>query len=199
MFTSRAEYRILLRQDNADQRLTPLAFRLGLAGPDRLHRLEEKTGNIDRLRRFLFTTSVIPDEVNAYLSQAHSAPLDQSVKMASLLLRPQVSMKGLLSCLPSLQDFIQTLGPNGPEVMEETEIMIKYEGYISKEEEMAFHLSKVDDIFLKDTIDYHSLKALSFEAREKLNRIRPRTIGQASRIPGVSPADISVLLVFLGR
>ncbi|MDD5506956.1 MAG: tRNA uridine-5-carboxymethylaminomethyl(34) synthesis enzyme MnmG [Bacteroidales bacterium] len=199
MFTSRAEYRILLRQDNADQRLTPLAFRLGLAGPDRMQRLEQKTGNIGRLRKFLFTSSVAPDEVNAYLALGNSAPLDQSVKMASLLLRPQVSIQGLQSCLPSLREFVQKMGSCGPEVMEETEIMIKYEGYISREEEMAYHLSKVDDIFLKDTIDYHSINALSFEAREKLNKIRPRTIGQASRIPGVSPADISVLLVFLRR
>ena len=199
MFTSRAEYRILLRQDNADQRLTPLAFRLGLVDPDRIHQLEQKTESISRLRKFLFSSSAAPDEVNAYLALVNSAPLDQNVKMASLILRPQVSIQGLQSCLPSLREFIQKLGQNGPEVMEETEIMIKYEGYISKEEEMAFHLSKVEDIFLKDTIDYHSLKALSFEAREKLNRIRPRTIGQASRIPGVSPADISVLLVFLGR
>ncbi len=199
MFTSRAEYRILLRQDNADQRLTPLAFRLGLAGPDRMQRLEQKTGNIGRLRKFLFTSSVAPDEVNAYLALGNSAPLDQSVKMASLLLRPQVSIQGLQSCLPSLREFVQKMGSSGPEVMEETEIMIKYEGYISREDEMAYHLSKVDDIFLKDTIDYHSINALSFEAREKLNKIRPRTIGQASRIPGVSPADISVLLVFLRR
>ncbi len=199
MFTSRAEYRILLRQDNADQRLTPLAFRLGLAGTERMQRLEEKTGKISNLRKMIFATSVIPDDINPYLVQVNSTPLDQSVKMSSLILRPQVSMKGLLSSLPALQDFYQHLGPSGQEVMEETEILIKYEGYIRKEEEMASYLSKVDDIFLKETIDYHSIKALSFEAREKLSRIRPRTIGQASRIPGVSPADISVLLVFLGR
>lgn len=199
MFTSRAEYRILLRQDNADQRLTPLAFRLGLAGTERMQRLEEKTGKISNLRKMIFATSVIPDDINPYLVQVNSTPLDQSVKMSSLILRPQVRMKGLLSSLPALQDFYQHLGPSGQEVMEETEILIKYEGYIRKEEEMASYLSKVDDIFLKETIDYHSIKALSFEAREKLSRIRPRTIGQASRIPGVSPADISVLLVFLGR
>jgi tRNA uridine 5-carboxymethylaminomethyl modification enzyme len=199
MFTSRAEYRILLRQDNADLRLTPLAHRLGLADGERMRRLEAKTENIRLLRHFLFTRSVTPVEINPYLGQINTSPLDQSVKIASLLLRPQVTLDGLFPYLPSLKALTQNLGGTGAEAVEETEIMIKYEGYIGKEEEMAARLSKVDDIFLKDTIDYHSIKAISFEAREKLNKIRPKTIGQASRIPGVSPADISVLLVFLSR
>jgi tRNA uridine 5-carboxymethylaminomethyl modification enzyme len=164
-----------------------------------MQRLEVKTENIRLLRHFLNNRSVTPAEINPYLEQINTSPLDQSVKIASLLLRPQVSLDGLLPYLPSLEEMTQTLGETRSEAIEEAEIIIKYEGYIGKEEEMAAHLSKVDDLFLKDSIDYHSIKAISFEAREKLNKIRPKTIGQASRIPGVSPADISVLLIFLSR
>ncbi len=199
MFTSRAEYRILLRQDNADLRLTPRAHRMGLADDQRWQRLIDKTKHIQRLHHFLHTQSVTPDEINPYLLQINTSPLEQSVKLASLLLRPQVTLPGLQPYLNTLQKAVKNSGKNDREAMEEAEIMIKYEGYITREEEMATHLSKVEDIYLKNTIDYQSIKAISFEAREKLTKIRPQTIGQASRIPGVSPADISVLLVFLGR
>ncbi|HNS17102.1 MAG TPA: tRNA uridine-5-carboxymethylaminomethyl(34) synthesis enzyme MnmG [Bacteroidales bacterium] len=199
MFTSRAEYRILLRQDNADLRLTPKAHGIGLADDARMNRLIRKKEHIWKMIRFLHTQSVTPGEINPYLEQMNTAPLEQSVKVATLLLRPQVTLDGLFVHLDTLRQLGNKAGMNDREAFEEAEITIKYEGYISKEQEMAAHLSKVDEIYLKDTLDYHSLKALSFEAREKLNRIRPATIGQASRIPGVSPADISVLLVMLGR
>lgn len=199
MFTSRAEYRILLRQDNADLRLTPKAHGIGLADDARMNRLIRKKEHIRKMIRFLHTQSVTPGEINPYLEQMNTAPLEQSVKVATLLLRPQVTLDGLFDHLDTLRQLGNKAGMNDREAFEEAEITVKYEGYISKEQEMAAHLSKVDEIYLKDTLDYHSLKALSFEAREKLNRIRPATIGQASRIPGVSPADISVLLVMLGR
>ncbi|MBP6979389.1 MAG: FAD-dependent oxidoreductase, partial [Lentimicrobiaceae bacterium] len=198
MFTSRAEYRILLRQDNADLRLTPAAYRIGLAGDARISRLERKKEHIGRLDRFLRTQSVSPDEINGYLRKMNTSPLEQSVKLATLLLRPQVTLEGLHTNLPALHPLWKKAGMGDREAAEEAEIMIKYEGYISREQELALHLSKVEDLYLKDSMDYHSLKALSFEAREKLSRIRPTTIGQASRIPGVSPADIAVLLVMLG-
>ncbi|MDD5693760.1 MAG: tRNA uridine-5-carboxymethylaminomethyl(34) synthesis enzyme MnmG [Bacteroidales bacterium] len=198
MFTSRAEYRILLRQDNADLRLTPAAYRIGLAGDARIRRLERKKEHIGRLDRFLRTQSVSPDEINGYLRKMNTSPLEQSVKLATLLLRPQVTLEGLHTNLPVLHPLCKKAGMGDREAAEEAEIMIKYEGYISREQELALHLLKVEDLYLKDSMDYHSLKALSFEAREKLSRIRPTTIGQASRIPGVSPADIAVLLVMLG-
>ncbi len=199
MFTSRAEYRILLRQDNADLRLTPKAHHIGLADEARMKRLSQKTENIRRVIHFLRTRSVAPDEINHYLEAMGTAPLEQSVKLATLVLRPQVSLAGLLSYLTPKGGTDRKSGLHDREAAEEAEIITKYEGYISKEQEMAAHLSRVDDIYLKDTIDYHSLNALSFEAREKLSRIRPSTIGQASRIPGVSPADIAVLLVMIGK
>lgn len=199
MFTSRAEYRILLRQDNADLRLTPRAYELGLASKIRMQRLREKQGNIKTVSEYIRKHSTTPEEVNPYLIGQGTSPLEQRVKLASLLLRPQVRLEGLITANGMLRTFIEKSKINDPEALEEVEIMIKYDGYISKEEEMAKHLSRVEDIHLKESIDYHAIKALSFEAREKLYRIRPQTIGQASRISGVSPADIAVLLVYLGR
>jgi tRNA uridine 5-carboxymethylaminomethyl modification enzyme len=199
MFTSRAEYRILLRQDNADIRLTPKSFEIGLAGKDRMDRVQDKLEKVNKLIRFCTKNSADPDYVNSYLFQQGTPELTQKIKIATLLLRPQVNLEGLAAAVPELNGFIGKMGTPDPEVTEETEIMIKYEGYIVREEEIAGKLARVEDIFLKENLDYHSLKALSFEAREKLNKIKPKTIGQASRISGVSPADISVLLVYLSK
>lgn len=199
MFTSRAEYRILLRQDNADLRLTERSYRIGLASKERLNRVDRKKNAIATLIAFLMEQNGSPDQVNGLLEKMGTAAIRQKVKLSNLLLRPQVSLAPLIDHLDFLKDFISKSGCDDPEVLEETEILVKYEGYINKEQEIAEKLSKFEDIHLHDGFDYASLTALSFEAREKLSRNRPATIGQASRIAGVSPSDIAVLLVYLGR
>ncbi|HOX77632.1 MAG TPA: tRNA uridine-5-carboxymethylaminomethyl(34) synthesis enzyme MnmG [Bacteroidales bacterium] len=199
MFTSRAEYRILLRQSNADQRLTPLAHSLGLASAERNQTVMSKSEKIHEVVRFLQKTSTDPDQVNPYLVNAQTAPIDQKVKLATLLLRPQISLDGLAGQIPFLQEYLGSVAPDRVEILEEAEIMIKYQGYIDKEGELAQKLERLDSVTLKEDFDYHRLTALSFEAREKLSRIRPRSLGQASRIAGVSPSDISILIVHLGR
>jgi tRNA uridine 5-carboxymethylaminomethyl modification enzyme len=199
MFTSRAEYRILLRQSNADRRLTPVAYKIGLASESRFKTVTEKTEKILGLISHLKKQSVDPDDINGYLSGAQTALIEQKMKISSLLLRPQVSLEGLARHLPGLNDYLKSIGPNPEAILEEAESMIKYEGYIDKERELAQKLERLDSVSLKETFDYHSLTALSYEAREKLSRIKPRSLGQASRIAGVSPADISILMVHLGR
>ncbi len=199
MFTSRAEYRILLRQDNADLRLSPAGNSLGLASDDRLKRVADKLDWINKVKSFLQTTSISPDQVNGFLESINSAPIKQKVKLDTLLLRPQVYFNELIQHIDFLQNFTQQITVDADEILEETEILIKYDGYINKEQEIAEKLSKFDDMPLKSEFDYLSLSSLSTEARQKLTRLQPATIGQASRISGISPSDISVLLVFLGR
>ncbi len=199
MFTSRAEYRILLRHSNADQRLTPLAHDIGLIADDRFEKTRDKAEAIHSLIRFMQRLSIEPDDINPYLAAAETAPISQKMKLAALLLRPQVSLAGLASAIPALEGYISEMGANRDEVLEESEIRVKYEGYIAKEDELAQKLGRLDSLFLKEDFDYYSIGALSFEAREKLSRIKPASLGQASRISGVSPADISILMVHLGR
>jgi len=199
MFTSRAEYRILLRQDNADLRLTPAGNRIGLASGNRLERVNNKVDWIAKVKLFMKNTSVSPDQVNGLLESINTAPIRQKVKLDSLLLRPQISFNHLINHLDFLNQFVAQIGNDSEEILEETEILIKYDGYINKEQEIAEKLSKFDEMTLKPDFDYLSLSSLSTEARQKLTRIKPGTIGQASRISGISPSDISVLLVFLGR
>jgi len=199
MFTSRAEYRILLRQDNADLRLTPAGFDIGLASAERLNTVNNKLAWIHKIKLFMKSTSVSPDQINGFLESINTAPIRQKVKMDSLLLRPQISFSQLIDQIDFLAAFTKQIGEGAGEIIEETEILIKYEGYIGKEQEIAEKLSKFDDMPLKPDFDYLSLSSLSTEARQKLSRLRPATIGQATRISGISPSDISVLLVFLGR
>ena len=197
MFTSRAEYRILLRQDNADLRLTPIAQRLGLIGiEDRMNRVRAKQQAASEIESFFRSAAVSPDAVNAYLASVDSAPVAQKIKLYNILLRPQVNIGTLAEALPELQRF---LAPYESEFVELAEINIKYEGYIRKEEEMVQKMNRLEDVRLHENFDYRALTALSIEARDKLARHKPRTIGQASRISGVSPADVSVLLIHLGR
>ena len=198
MFTSRAEHRILLRQDNADTRLTGRAYRLGLASEERYQKVQAKLIKVESLKKFLFETSIKPTEINKFLEQENTPGLNQQVKMASVLLRPQVTLQLLEKAHNGLRELIKKQGISKEEI-ESAEIQVKYEGYIQKEQEIAIKLSKFDDIKLNPDFDYDRLKSISFEAREKLSKIRPKTIGQASRISGVSPSDINVLLVFLGR
>jgi tRNA uridine 5-carboxymethylaminomethyl modification enzyme len=197
MFTSRAEYRILLRQDNADLRLTPLAYRLGVRGADvRMDRVRQKEAAAAAIRDFLESYSVEPDQVNGVLEAFGSAPIRQKVKLDGILLRPNIALQSLRESLPELQAFLQGFPA---EFTDLAEINMKYEGYIRKEQEMVGKMNRLEEVRLRDDFDYSQVSSLSKEAREKLSRMRPRTIGQASRISGVSPADISVLLVFMGR
>ncbi len=199
MFTSRAEYRILLRQDNADLRLTPLSYKLGLADTRRFERVENKLAYINLAMKFLADLSVTPDQVNSMLESLDTAPVTQKVKLSTILLRPQVGIRNIFDFLPQVKEHFDSYNDLSAEVSEEAEILTKYQGYIDKEKEIAEKISRFDDIPLKSDFDYNSLSSLSFEAREKLSKIKPATIGQASRINGVSPADISVLVVYLGR
>jgi len=198
MFTSRAEYRILLRQDNADLRLTPMGYDIGLADKSRLDLVQHKEQLLGQLIRFCKKESAVPDEVNHMLAEKETDPLRQKVKIGTLLLRPQIHFKDLVTSIPHLSAFIENLGGLSPEIIEQAEIRIKYQGYIDTERELANKLGKLENVVIKDDFDYQQLTSLSFEAREKLSKIRPITIGQAARISGVSPADIAVLAIYLG-
>lgn len=199
MFTSRAEFRLLLRQDNADERLTKRSFDIGFASQERLEKMENKYAAVDKLTRFIKTESVSPEEINHQLEGLDSAKLKQKVKIKSLLSRPQVHIEDLVSSIESLEKETSTIGLNYKEVLESVEIKTKYEGYIIKEKEMADKIKRLDNVFIPSSMDFKKMTALSSEAIEKLTKQRPETLGQASRISGISPADVSVLLVHLGR
>ena len=200
MFTSRAEYRILLRQDNADVRLTPLSHQLGLASDERMRRVGEKVRYSDQLSQFINDTSILPSEANEMLESLSTPPLQQKVKLVNLLLRPEVNMDNLLSISPTLQETIATIPEEvRADTVSATEVQLKYQRYIEKERDVANRILKFENVQLPDNFDYFTLQSLSYEAREKLNKMRPRTIGQASRISGVSPADVSVLLIAFNK
>ncbi|HQU39667.1 MAG TPA: tRNA uridine-5-carboxymethylaminomethyl(34) synthesis enzyme MnmG, partial [Chitinophagales bacterium] len=196
MFTSRAEFRVLLRQDNADLRLTEKSHTLGLADIGRLHQVIEKRAQTSAITDLLQKLSVAPDQVNGLLEELGSAPLKQKMKATSIISRPHVGIKDLATVIPDLKT---ALAAFSEEYLEQAEIEIKYEGYVAKEQEIAEKMQRLEDVSLSESLDYHKLQSLSSEAREKLSRVRPRTLGQASRISGVSPADISVLMVYMGR
>ncbi len=197
MFTSRAEYRILLRQNSADLRLTPLSYKIGLASKERMNRVEEKQKYILKALDLIAGISLTPDDINNYLELVETSPIMQKAKMASLALRPQVNLSELIEYSAPVKTEIAMMGDLAIEVLEEVEILIKYGGYIDKEKSLADSLSEYDNIPLKPDFNYNSLVSLSYEAREKLSKQRPSTIGQAGRISGVSPADIAVLIVHI--
>jgi len=197
MFTSRAEYRTLLRQDNADLRLTPLAFKLGLASQERMGRVIEKQQKTDLFVKFLTNTSVKPVEINPILEDKKTAKILQSMKLFKIAARPQLDFNDLKK-LPKVEAFIQENNIDD-EIVEQTEIHVKYAGYIAKEKNQADKLNRLENVAIPSTFDYSKVKSLSIEARQKLTNIKPITISQASRISGVSPSDISVLLVYMGR
>ena len=196
MFTSRAEYRILLRQDNADLRLTPIGYKIGLASKDRFDRVEEKLNALDKLKVFFEKTSAGTDELNLMLDINESSQVNQKTKLINILTRPEISINDIMANIPMAYNF---LSGYDKETLEEAEILIKYAGYIGKESENADKLKRLEDIRISDNFDFSRLSSLSIEARQKLDKIRPATVGQASRISGVSPSDVSVLLVYLGR
>ena len=199
MFTSRAEYRILLRQDNADARLTERSYNLGLADDYRLGLLKCKQEGEVVLTEMLRTTSVKAQDINAYLNQLGYGDLQQTCKLIDIIARPNVTISGIAEVLPELKENIEALGARKDEIVESAEINIKYKGYIEREKLAADKLRRLDNIRLPKDFDYNSVQSLSTEARQKLIRIQPSTIGEASRIPGISPNDISVLLVLMGR
>ncbi|PKA98275.1 tRNA uridine 5-carboxymethylaminomethyl modification enzyme [Flavobacteriaceae bacterium MAR_2009_75] len=197
MFTSRAEYRTLLRQDNADLRLTPMSFELGLAGEERMKRMEEKNGKSRSFLQFFKETSFQPEEINPILEEVNSSLVKQPDKMFKVLSRPQVTMDHMMQ-LDTVSSFVDDNNLD-KEVLEQTEIQVKYSGYIEKEKVNADKLHRLENVRIPDNFDYSKLKSLSYEAREKLKAIQPVTIAQAARVSGVNPSDISVLLVYLGR
>jgi tRNA uridine 5-carboxymethylaminomethyl modification enzyme len=198
MFTSRAEHRILLRQDNADERLTPLGHRIGLASDVRLKRVEFKQEKAQEIEKMLSKLSLETEESNAYLSSRGSSEVNQKLRAFSLISRPETDLTSMLDSIGSVRDAVHAISTEA-EIVEQVEIRAKYSGYIRKEQDTADKLLRFEGIRLKDDFDYTKLQSLSAEARQKLARIRPQSIGQASRISGVSPSDISVLLVHLGK
>ncbi|MBR2931524.1 MAG: tRNA uridine-5-carboxymethylaminomethyl(34) synthesis enzyme MnmG [Rikenellaceae bacterium] len=198
MFTSRAEHRILLRQDNADIRLTQKGFEIGLVPQKRMAICEEKKTRVESLINYLRGRSITPSEIQDYLISVGQTPLTQGRKLFDLVLRNNVTIQGLADHFPKLARYIEREGTT-PEEIEEAEIQVKYRGYIEREKYIADKLRRLEDITIPDDFDYHSLQSLTIEARQKLTKIRPASIGQASRISGVSPADINVLLVYFGR
>ena len=198
MFTSRAEYRILLRQDNADTRLTPLGYDIGLASEERMKRVGEKQEYTNRVVQAIKDTPITPSQANPLLESLGTPPLQQRVKLVNLLLRPEVSINNVRSISPELEELFRSVPEElREEVFSSAEILLKYQRYIEKEHDVAERILKFEDIPLPAGFDYYSLTALSYEAREKLSKMQPSTIGQASRISGVSPADVSVLLIHL--
>ncbi|MFM1874354.1 MAG: tRNA uridine-5-carboxymethylaminomethyl(34) synthesis enzyme MnmG [Bacteroidota bacterium] len=198
MFTSRAEHRILLRQDNADERLTPLGHHIGLASEERLKRVEFKQEKAQEIEKVLSKLSLETEESNAYLSSRDSSEVSQKLRAFTLISRPETDLTSMLDSIESVRDAVHTISAES-EIIEQVEIRAKYSGYIRKEQDTADKLLRFEGIRLKDDFDYTKLQSLSAEARQKLTKIRPQSIGQASRISGVSPSDISVLLVHLGK
>jgi len=197
MFTSRAEYRTLLRQDNADFRLTPKGYALGLASEKRMRRMEQKAKQSERLVQFFKETSVQPEVANPVLQAKHSAPVKQSDKIFKIYSRPNITIEDVLQ-FDGVQNFISENNFDN-EVIEQAEIQVKYAGYIEKEKNNADKLNRLEEVKIPSNFDYSQIKSMSYEAREKLKKIQPTTVSQASRISGVSPNDISVLLVYMGR
>jgi len=199
MFTSRAEFRILLRQDNADERLTPLGHAIGLADDNRLELVQYKIKQTTWLKKELRKIGVTPEQANSMLIEKESTPISQQVKITSLLTRPHVSLEDLLNVSPEAKSAAIIASEVNPDVLVQTEIQLKYEGYIEREKEQANKLARLEDLVIPESVNYDEMKSVSLEAKEKLKKIQPRTIGQAARVSGVSPSDISVLLIYLGR
>ena len=199
MFTSRAEYRILLRQDNADIRLTPIGHAIGMASDKALRRVKEKMSGAEKLKKSLRKEGVSPERANTVLVRKKSAPVKQQVKLSSLITRPGIGMEDVLEMSVDSSVLATELNNVDPSIVTQTEIQLKYEGYISREEDVAKKMNRLEDVKIPEMIDYSKLTSLSAEAKEKLTALAPVTIGQASRISGISPSDVSVLLVYLGR
>jgi len=196
MFTSRAEFRTLLRQDNADIRLTEISYRLGLASQERMDKVRRKTESVNLTKEILSRISLEPDEINPLLESAKSAAIVSKQRAVQILLRPNISLQGMVNSVPKLKNALQVFDR---ETLEQVEILTKYETYIDKERELVAKMSKLEDLIIPENFSYEKLVSLSNEARQKFTKIRPRTLGQASRISGVNPSDVQILMVFMGR
>ncbi|MBA7532087.1 tRNA uridine 5-carboxymethylaminomethyl modification enzyme MnmG [subsurface metagenome] len=199
MFTSRAEYRILLRQDNADKRLTEIGYRIGLASEERMEKVKKKYIERDKIIEWIKMESIKPEEINGLLEKVGTRKFKQSRKLDQLLLRPEIKIKDLEKELEKVKKRCDEIGVMKEEILESAEIEIKYEGYIEREKKIAQKIQRLENIKLIKDINYKDMLSISTEGRQKLSKIRPETIGQASRISGVSPSDINVLLVYMGR
>jgi tRNA uridine 5-carboxymethylaminomethyl modification enzyme len=196
MFTSRAEYRTLLRQDNADLRLTEISHSHGLAKEERVLLVEQKRAGVSRIRQIINELSVEPADINGFLSSNGSTEINQKQKIAQILLRPGIGLTNMAEALPGLAD---QLKPFSRETIEQAEIQVKYEVYIDKEKELVSRMSQMEELEIPTMFDYGKVQAISNEAREKLGKIKPRTLGQASRISGINPSDVQILMVYMGR
>ncbi len=196
MFTSRAEFRTLLRQDNADLRLTELSYRLGLASQERMDKVIDKKKDVDNIKKILRETAIQPAQINDYLLSINSAAISEKQKADKLLLRPDIELTDLIENVPAIKEQLHHFPK---ETVEQASIQTKYEVYIEKEKELAIRMSQLEDLQIPETFDYKKIQSLGNEAREKLTRVRPRTLGQASRISGINPSDVQILMVYIGR
>lgn len=196
MFTSRAEYRIMLRQDNADIRLTEMGHKIGLASEERLAQVEKKITDTDEIIKYFKKTSVTPSQINPMLQELGTTTIPQNYKLDAILSRPQVELEKITKALPELNVYLKNYDDDA---LLQAEVLLKYEGYLIKEKQVVDKMNRLEDFIIRDDFDFKSVQSISIEAREKLNKQRPKTLGQASRISGISPADISVLMVHLGR
>ena len=196
MFTSRAEFRTLLRQDNADLRLTELSYRLGLASQERMNSVIEKRDGVKRIKHILAEHLIEPNEVNTYLNSIDSAAIFEKQRAGRLLLRPDIDLKALAANLPRLQSSLDSFAP---EIIEQASIQVKYDVYIEKEKELVKKMNQLEELEIPENFDFKKINALGNEAREKLTKIQPRTLGQASRISGINPSDVQILMVYMGR
>ena len=196
MFTSRAEFRTLLRQDNADLRLTELSYRLGLASQERMEKVKKKRDGVEKIKNTLNTLSVSPDDINPFFEKISSALISEKQKASKLLLRPEIELRDLIDCLPVLK---KELNDFSNDTLEQASIQIKYDVYIEKEKELVERMSQLEDLIIPETFDYKKITSLGNEAREKLLKIKPSTLGQASRISGINPSDVQILMVYMGR
>ena len=196
MFTSRAEFRTLLRQDNADLRLTEMSYRLGLASQERMDKVLQKRKEVDAIKHNLKTTSIEPLEINEFFGRVGSATITEKQKLEKILLRPNLSLKELMNHMPRINE---ALAGYSDESIEQAEIQTKYQVYIDKEKELVDRMKQLEDLEIPERFDYQRIVALGAEAREKLIRVKPKTLGQASRISGINPADVQILMVYMGR
>ena len=196
MFTSRAEYRTLLRQDNADLRLTEISHSLGLAKEERVEKVIQKRDDVARIKKIINELSVDPSGINEFLASSGSTEINQKQKLAQILLRPGIGLINLANAIPGLADSLSSFDK---ETIEQAEIQVKYEVYIDKEKELVNRMSQLEELEIPTVFDYGKVQAISSEAREKLGKIKPRTLGQASRISGINPSDVQILMVYMGR
>ena len=196
MFTSRAEFRTLLRQDNADLRLTELSYRLGLASQVRMDKVIEKRNSVEKIKAIVKDFAVEPEEINSYFASVNSSPLTEKQKVQKILLRPDVELDELADTLPALKELLKSFSKDS---LEQASIQIKYEVYIEREKDLVKKMSQLEELEIPETFDYKKISSLGNEAREKLSKIKPRTLGQASRISGINPSDVQILMVFMGR